>query len=266
MNGCQEVTNQRYTANMKNKPMKIYRWRSCTSIWFGWSFRYRDRYPKLLVVCGTYTIGKEKVFKTAAEEIRSVIFVNFVLYKSNDWFLTFSVPSRSLIWAPPEKRVVLKSLNDEFISQRLTTEPSQCSVHVLNTSEIKPASLKAHLKKMGSFTHVLALLPTGWEHDDTVADRGLYAIQPKTHNNIFIYGVPYSEHSSYNELERFVRHFQPRKIIPTVGVGSVQKRQDMEAIFNQWRRPKTETIAVKSSGFRGKSVQKRPRGGQTKKF
>jgi len=40
----------------------------------------------------------------------------------------------------------------------------------------------------------------------------------------------------------------------------------MEAIFNQWRRPKTETIAVKSSGFRGKSVQKRPRGGQTKKF
>lgn len=35
--------------------------------------------------------------------------------------------------------------------------------------------------------------------------------------SLILYSVPYSEHSSFEELREFVRWLQPAKIVPTVG-------------------------------------------------
>jgi DNA cross-link repair 1A protein len=174
--------------------------------------RYAVRHQKLLVICGTYTIGKEKVFMMAAEELDSKV------------------------WAPTEKRRILNCLDDSKISGRLVTNPMEASVHVVNMGDVKPANLKNYLDSLkGSFTHILALNPTGWEFDEKMAEKGLDAISPKSYyNSIFIHGVPYSEHSGFSEMKRFVRFFQPRKIIPTVNVGSAAQRQKMETIFTEW--------------------------------
>ncbi|KAI9563317.1 hypothetical protein GHT06_010775 [Daphnia sinensis] len=174
--------------------------------------RYANKHQKLLVVSGTYTIGKEKVFMTAADELNSKV------------------------WAPTEKRRILNCLEDLEISGRLSDNPLEAGVHVVNMGDIKPANLKQYLDSLkGSFSHILALNPTGWEYDGRMAMKGLDAIPPRSyHNSIFIHGVPYSEHSGFSEMKRFVRFFRPRKIIPTVNVGSAAQRHKMETIFTEW--------------------------------
>ena len=174
--------------------------------------RYASKHQKLLVISGTYTIGKEKVFMAAAEELNSKI------------------------WAPTEKRRVLNCLDDPVLSGRLIANPLEASVHVANMGDVKPANLKKYLDNLnGSFTHILALSPTGWEYDGKMAKKGLDAISPKSYyDTIFIHGVPYSEHSGFSEMKRFVQFFRPTRIIPTVNVGSAVQRQKMEAIFTDW--------------------------------
>jgi hypothetical protein len=43
------------------------------------------------------------------------------------------------------------------------------------------------------------------------------------------------EHSSFSELEYFVRNLSIRRIIPTVNVGSEKNRREMESHFRQWQ-------------------------------
>ncbi|NXV77333.1 DCR1A protein, partial [Atlantisia rogersi] len=124
--------------------------------------------PRTLVVCGTYSIGKEKVF------------------------LGFNVVSIFF----------LQGLQD-------------------------------HLNKFSeTFDQVLAFKPTGWTYSDSCLS--VVDIKPQTRGNITIYGIPYSEHSSYLEMKRFVQWLKPQKIIPTVNVGDWKARSLMEKHFRDW--------------------------------
>ncbi|NWV02945.1 DCR1A protein, partial [Ptilonorhynchus violaceus] len=124
--------------------------------------------PRTLVVCGTYSIGKEKVF----------------LALSMFCFL-FS-----------------QGLHD-------------------------------HLNKFSeNFDQILAFKPTGWTYSDSCLS--LEDIKPQTRGKITIYGIPYSEHSSYLEMKRFVQWLKPQKIIPTVNVGDWRDRSLMEKHFRDW--------------------------------
>jgi DNA cross-link repair 1A protein len=90
------------------------------------------------------------------------------------------------------------------------------------------------------FDNVLAFRPTGWTFKETSEpdDLSLSVISASSDGKMVILGVPYSEHSSFAELERFVTTLQPNKVIPTVNVGSAENRREMETWFAKWWKPR----------------------------
>lgn len=127
----------------------------------------------------------------------------------------------------------------------------------------------ATLKKPLSTRHALGFRPTGWTHSGT---KCLELTQPTTKGRITVYGwflaaraapggrklwltarlavagVPYSEHSSFTELRRFVQAFKPKRIVPTVNVGSAKSRGAMQSYFRQWQGTGTNSSARRAEG------------------
>ncbi|XP_042765223.1 DNA cross-link repair 1A protein [Panthera leo] len=166
--------------------------------------------PRVLVVCGTYSIGKEKVFLAIADVLGSKVGMSQEKYKT------------------------LQCLNIPELNSLITTDMCNSLVHLLPMMQINFKALQSHLKKCGGkYDQILAFRPTGWTHSNKLT--GIADIIPQTKGNISIYGIPYSEHSSYLEMKRFVQWLKPQKIIPTVNVGTLKSRSTMEKYFKEWK-------------------------------
>jgi hypothetical protein len=127
---------------------------------------------------------------------------------------------------------------------------------------LRVQNLRAYLDSFGGhFESVLAYRPTGWTYksDDKIyrpksklqmstvsasqcaafaaADNATFSLAPpilSPDKLVAIYGVPYSEHSSFPELERFVKGLNIKTIIPTVGNGNERYRNEMKVLFHRW--------------------------------
>ncbi|KAM5272203.1 DNA cross-link repair 1A protein [Ctenodactylus gundi] len=166
--------------------------------------------PCALVVCGTYCIGKEKVFLAIADVLGSKVGMS------------------------PEKYKTLQCLNIPEINSLITTDMCSSFVHLLPMTQINFKSLQSHMKKYGGkYDQILAFRPTGWTHSNKLTS--IADVTPQTKGSISIYGIPYSEHSSYSEMKRFVQWLKPQKIIPTVNVGTFKSRSTMEKYFKEWK-------------------------------
>ncbi|XP_042364570.1 DNA cross-link repair 1A protein [Plectropomus leopardus] len=165
--------------------------------------------PRTLVVCGSYSVGKEKVFLALAEILGSKVCL------SRDKYNTMCC------------------LESEQVRQRITTDYKAAQVHVLPMMQLTFKKLQDYLARFsGRYDQLVAFKPTGWTFSQQV--ESVEDIQPQISGNISIYGIPYSEHSSFLELKRFVQWLQPLKIIPTVNVGSWASRKAMEKCFSEW--------------------------------
>lgn len=67
---------------------------------------------------------------------------------------------------------------------------------------------------------------------------------------IKIYGVPYSEHSSFRELASFIASLDIRCIIPTVNVGSEKSRTKMASFFSKWQEEKRKNGKIQVVPYR----------------
>uniref|UniRef100_A0A8C3J217 DNA cross-link repair 1A protein n=1 Tax=Calidris pygmaea TaxID=425635 RepID=A0A8C3J217_9CHAR len=165
--------------------------------------------PRTLVVCGTYSIGKEKVFLAIAEVLGSKASMSRDKYK------------------------MLQCLESATVNSLISVDWNGTLLHVLPMMQVNFKGLQDHLNKFSeNFDQILAFKPTGWTFSDSCLS--LLDIKPQTRGKITIYGIPYSEHSSYLEMKRFVQWLKPQKIIPTVNVGDWRARSLMEKHFRDW--------------------------------
>ncbi|CAB4376901.1 unnamed protein product [Rhizophagus irregularis] len=192
---------------------------------------------KILIVIGTYLIGKEKVFFGIAKAFRSRIYVT------------------------DEKRKMLMCQEIPGIESLLTNDPHQASVHVVSLMSIKSSSLFAYLESLKpTFKYVMAFRPTGWAYkgqkfsSSSTTEEILNTSTPFTIDSITptfstsicqIFGVPYSEHSSFRELAAFVLSLNIRKIIPTVNIGSEKSRENMNYWLDNWQKEKDKNKNIK---------------------
>uniref|UniRef100_A0A8C4YAN4 DNA cross-link repair 1A n=1 Tax=Gopherus evgoodei TaxID=1825980 RepID=A0A8C4YAN4_9SAUR len=166
--------------------------------------------PRTLVVCGTYSIGKEKVFLAIAQVLGSKVSMSQDKYKT------------------------LQCLESAAVNSLITMDWNNTLLHLLPMMQINFKGLQNHLNKFSEkFDQVLAFRPTGWTYSDSC--HALADIKPQIRGKITIYGIPYSEHSSYLEMKQFVQWLKPQKIIPTVNVGDWRARNMMEKHFRDWK-------------------------------
>ncbi|MED6120476.1 hypothetical protein PIB30_021145 [Stylosanthes scabra] len=167
-------------------------------------------HPKTLVVVGAYSIGKECVYLAISKALGVKIYAN------------------------ASRRRVLLAFDWSELSDSLCTNGNNTFLHVLPMSSLRMQSLKDYMKTYKEkYTAVLAFRPTGWTFSEKIRNN-LELIKPISNGNITIYGVPYSEHSSFAELRDFVQFLRPDKIVPTVNVGNAATREKMQSYFRDW--------------------------------
>ena len=135
----------------------------------------------------------------------------------------------------------------EDFQAMLTNNWNAAQVHVLPMQALNVANLNDHLAKHRAFNAILAIVPSGWQFNKRTLS--LHDLKPRVHGAISILGLPYSEHSSFSELQWFVRFIRPKEVIPTVNVGNPKRRKEMEAILKSWLDPNFQSAAVKKQNL-----------------
>lgn len=220
------------------------------------------RKNRLLVVCGTYSIGKERICVAIAQALGSKVF------------------------ASPSKIHITKQLDDPELSALMTSDPREAQVHMQALGEIRADTLAEYLElhRSNGFSRIVGFRPSGWSYrpgsgSNNNADSKILPLPadldvgggasvsvtanlppsslPTTHllhgnrfrprffarnvipqrgsgKEALCFGVPYSEHSSFRELALFLMALRVEKVVPTVNVGSETSRARMKGWIDRW--------------------------------
>ena len=153
--------------------------------------------PRALIVFGSYTIGKERLFLRAAEVAGRPVF------------------------AGAAKREVLACLDlPPADAARVTADDGATNLHVVPMALVtfkRMGELLSHYK--GRFDTVIGFVPTGWtaRPGQRAPRAGGGCCTRRTKGALVLYNVPYSEHSSFDELRAFLRWLRPLHVVPSVG-------------------------------------------------
>ncbi|OLN88793.1 DNA cross-link repair protein pso2/snm1 [Colletotrichum chlorophyti] len=194
---------------------------------------------RLLVICGTYSIGKERICKAIAQALGSKIF------------------------ASKSKIRICSKLGDPELTALMTDNPLEAQVHMQMLMEIRAETLQEYLNSYKPhFSRIVGFRPSGWSYRPQGMSKSITAntqpgtipttqiLQGKAWRSRFgekdfvaqrgsskeamCFGVPYSEHSSFRELAMFLMALHIEKVVPTVNVGSEVSRKRMKGWTDKW--------------------------------
>ncbi|KAL8695559.1 MAG: hypothetical protein Q9224_003355 [Gallowayella concinna] len=190
------------------------------------------RRGRLLVIVGTYSIGKERICLGVAKALNSKIY------------------------ATPNKQKICAALEDPELMALLTNDPLEAQVHMQMLMEIRAETLADYLTGYKPhFSRIVGFRPSGWNyrppnsrftespsvqtvlHSDNWKSRySMAELVPQrgSTREAHCFGVPYSEHSSFRELTMFCCALRIDKIIPTVNIGSAKSRERMKGWCEKW--------------------------------
>lgn len=232
---------------------------------------------RLLVVCGTYSIGKERICKAIALALGTKIF------------------------ASPAKIRICRQLGDPELAALMTGDPHEAQVHMQMLMELRAETLAEYLDHhRPHFGRVVGFRPSGWSYRPSLANNsntttgsgagagGVPAAQvtanmppgavPTTQilhgpawrtrfgprdlvpqqgssREAMCFGAPYSEHSSFRELMLFVMALRIEKVVPTVNVGSEPGRRRMKAWTDRWLAERRRGGCVRVVGEEGEQEE-----------
>ncbi|KAK9918001.1 hypothetical protein WJX75_000449 [Coccomyxa subellipsoidea] len=147
-------------------------------------------HPDTLFIVGSYRIGKERAYLGAAKALGWKVHVN------------------------ADKLRVLRLLGlPENDMALLTRDAAAARIHVSFMGKLLTPDALTERKRAGKWTHVVAFRPTGWSFQKS-------GLSCRREGDVAIYGVPYSEHSSFAELRDCVKTLRPRRIVPTVNAST----------------------------------------------
>jgi len=159
-----------------------------------------------LFLFGAYTIGKERIYLSVAERLKCKVYVDNARYKILS----------ALNW--PRDRMKL-----------LTTNKEESNLWVVPLGHINFKKIPSYLggsDKVFSkkkYDRVVGFRPTGW----SMSSRSSGIVNSQTRGSFTVHGVPYSEHSSFNELVDCLDCLKPKRIIPTVSASKSQEQVDL---------------------------------------
>jgi DNA cross-link repair 1A protein len=187
---------------------------------------------RLLVVVGTYSIGKERICIGIAKALKSRIF------------------------APANKQRICAALEDAELNALLTKDPCAAQVHMTPLFEIRADTLDDYMRDYAdTFSRCVGFRPSGWNYrppnsrftESPAVQTVLHSPNWKSSFSMkelipqrgstgraSCFGVPYSEHSSFRELTMFCCALRIDRIIPTVNIGSAKSREKMKAWCDRW--------------------------------
>lgn len=164
----------------------------------------------VLFLVATYVVGKEKILVEVSRRCNCLVYVD------------------------DRKMGILRALG--FGDCGVFTEDASASnVHVIGWNFLgetwpyfRPnfVKMKEIISERG-YKKAVGFVPTGWMYE---TKRDGFAVRKKDSCEIHL--VPYSEHSSYDELREYVRFLRPKRVVPTVGL-DVGKLDSKHAVAMQ---------------------------------
>ncbi|VDK36145.1 unnamed protein product, partial [Taenia asiatica] len=178
------------------------------------------RHPNALVLCGMYTIGKERFVVSLAEQLEARV-----------WLPT---KQRSLVVAAAEGGCEVC----HRLRLRTVANPSEALIHVVDMGQLNPRAVLATFVPTGK--PIIAWKPSGWMYNPCkrVTDATLRRLPCTSETflrlrhcvsvemiakTVYVFGAAYSEHSSFTELKAFITKLKPMQVQPTVFGGAARE-------------------------------------------